>query len=445
MNELQAPPTPPDTPPARLEAPAEAAAAPAHPGMPPADAAAPAHQIRPTRLLWFLAIPAVLIIAGLFTTHARGQSSKQLATVTQSLAVDTVSVLHGKPGSPVSDITLPGMTQAFSQSPIYARVSGYVRAWHVDIGTHVRKGQLLAEIDAPEVDQELNQARAMVGQVRANLELARITAERYQDLIKTNSVSQQEVDQNNQNLAAQQANLQAAIAAVGRLEQMQGFEKVYAPFDGVITARKTDIGDLINAGNSGVGRELFHISQISTIRVFVNVPEEYSKQVRGGAPASMDLTTLPGKSFSTRVTRTSNAIDPASRTLSVELDVPNASGELLPGAYANVHFKLPIGVVPLVIPTSSILFQAAGPQIGIVGAGNQVQLRKVTLGHDFGDTVEVLTGLTAADAVIANPSDSLTTGTRVAVDTATAPAAPAPVAGAPATSPGKTAATAAGK
>jgi RND family efflux transporter MFP subunit len=395
--------------------------------------------------LWFLVIPAVLVIAGLFTAHARGQSTKQLATVTQSLAVDTVSVLHAKPGSPVSDITLPGMTQAFSQSPIYARVSGYVRAWHADIGTHVRKGQLLAEIDAPEVDQELNQARAVLGQVRANLQLAGITAERYQDLIKTNSVSQQEVDQNNQNLAAQQANLQAAIAAVGRLEQMQGFEKVYAPFDGVITERKTDVGDLVNAGNSGVGRELFHISQISTIRVFVNVPEEYSKQVRDGAPASMDLTTLPGKSFSARVTRTSNAIDPVSRTLSVELDVPNPSSELLPGAYANVHFKLPLGAVPLVIPTSSILFQAAGPRIGIVAADNQVQLHKVTLGHDFGDTVEILSGVTAGDAVIANPSDSLTAGARVAVDTATTPATPATAPGIPATGPGKTAAMAQGK
>jgi RND family efflux transporter MFP subunit len=232
---------------------------------------------------------------------------------------------------------------------------------------------------------------------------------------------------------------------VGRLEQMQGFEKVYAPFDGVITERKTDVGDLVNAGNSGVGRELFHISQISTIRVFVNVPEEYSKQVRDGAPASMDLTTLPGKSFSARVTRTSNAIDPVSRTLSVELDVPNPSSELLPGAYANVHFKLPLGAVPLVIPTSSILFQAAGPQIGIVAADNQVQLHKVTLGHDFGDTVEILSGVTAGDAVIANPSDSLTAGARVAVDTATTPATPATAPGIPATGPGKTAAMAQGK
>jgi RND family efflux transporter MFP subunit len=202
---------------------------------------------------------------------------------------------------------------------------------------------------------------------------------------------------------------------------MQGFEKVFAPFDGVITGRKTDVGDLINAGNSGMGRELFHISQISTVRVFVNVPEEYSKQVRNGLQASMDLTALPGKSFSARVTRTSNAIDLVSRTLSVELDVPNPSGELLPGAYANVHFKLPLSVIPLVVPASSILFQAAGPQVGIVSTGNQVQLRTVTIGRDFGDTLEILHGVTPQDAIIANPPDSLTAGAQVAVDTATTP------------------------
>jgi RND family efflux transporter MFP subunit len=417
MDELQAPS-------------AQAEAAPTQPEAPPTPAEAPPTRAAGgARLLWFLVIPAVLVVGGLLTAHARAQSSRQLATATQSLAIDTVSVVHARAGDAVSVITLPGMMQAYSQSPIYARVSGYVRAWYVDIGTHVRKGQLLAEIDAPEIDQELNQARAVVGQVRANLQLAQITAERYQDLIKTNSVSQQEVDQNNQNLAAQQANLQAAIAAVGRLEQMQGFEKVYAPFDGVITERKTDLGDLINAGNSGLGRELYRIAQISTIRVFVSVPESYSKQVNGGAAASMDLTTLPGKSFSAHVTRTSNAIDPISRTLSVELDVPNPSGELLPGAYANVHFKLPLRVVPLVLPASTILFQAAGPQIGIVTAGNQVQLRQVTIGRDFGDTVEILSGVTADDAVIANPSDSLTAGARVAVDTATAPGKPATASG----------------
>jgi RND family efflux transporter MFP subunit len=284
----------------------------------------------------------------------------------------------------------------------------------------VTKGQLLAVIDAPEVDQQLNQARAVLKQAQTSLALAKVTAPRYQELIKTNSVSQQEVDQNNQNLAAQEANVQAASAAVGRLEQMQGFEKIVAPFDGVITQRKTDFGDLVNAGNAGVGRELFQISQNSTVRVFVTVPEEFSQQVKPGTKAAMDLTSLPNRHFAAAVTRTADAIDANSRTLTVELDVPNPSGALLPGAYANVHFQLPLNAAPLVLPASTILFQAEGPQVGVVSSQNQVELRRVTLGHDFGDTIEVLTGVRETDAVIANPPDSLTNGMHVAVQSASA-------------------------
>jgi RND family efflux transporter MFP subunit len=238
---------------------------------------------------------------------------------------------------------------------------------------------------------------------------------RYQELIKSNSVSQQEVDQNNQNLAAQTANVQAASAAVGRLEQMQGFEKIIAPFDGIITLRKTDFGDLVNAGNSGVGQELFRISQNNIVRVFVTVPEEFSKQVRPGTKASMDLIELPNRRFPAAVTRTTDAIDVNSRTLTVELDVPNSAGELLPGAYTNVHFQLPLNVAPLVLPSSTILFQADGPQIGVVDSQHQVELRKVTLGHDFGDTIQILAGVHPTDSVIANPPDSLTQGMRVDV------------------------------
>src|SRR6201993_3192636 len=245
------------------------------------------------RLLWFLAVPIALSVSAFFGVQARQQQSQELAATTKSLDVQPVNVIHPERGKSSSDLTLPGMIQAFSQSPIYARVDGYVRTWYVDIGAHVTKGQLLAEIDAPEVDQQLNQARAMRQQAEASLALAKVTAPRYQELIKTNSVSQQEVDQNNQNLAAQTANVQAASAAVSRLEQMQGFEKIVAPFDGVITLRKTDFGDLVNAGNAGIGRELFRISQNNVVRVFVSVPEEFSKQVRPGTRASMDLTELP--------------------------------------------------------------------------------------------------------------------------------------------------------
>jgi len=370
------------------------------------------------RLLWFLLIPVVLTTSAFFGSQARQKQSQQLASATKSLEVQTVAVIHAQRGQASSDLALPGMIQAFSQSPIYARVDGYVRTWHVDIGTRVAKGQLLAEIDAPEVDQQLNQARAVLTQAETTLALAKTTATRYQDLIKTNSVSQQEVDQNNQNLAAQTANVQAASAAVSRLEQMQGFEKIIAPFDGVITLRKTDLGDLVNAGNAGLGRELFHLSQTSTVRVFVTVPEEFSKQVRTGTHAFMDLSELPNRHFAATVTRTTEAIDPTSRTLTVELDVPNPSGELLPGAYANVRFQLPLGVAPLVLPSNAILFQADGPQVGVVSGSSQVQLRKVTLGHDFGDTIQILSGVGSADVVIASPSDSLTNGMRVAVQLA---------------------------
>ena len=373
-----------------------------------------------TRLLWFLLVPLMLSGSAFFAMQARLRQSEQLQTTTQSLAVQPVRVIYPERGKASSDLTLPGMIQAFSQSPVYARVDGYVRTWYVDIGAHVTKGQVLAEIDAPEVDQQVNQARAMLNQAQTSLALAKVTAPRYQELIKSNSVSQQEVDQNNQNLAAQEANVQAAVAAVTRLEQMQGFEKIVAPFDGVITERHTDFGDLVNAGNAGTGRELFRISQNNTVRVFVAVPEEFSAQVRPAAKASMDVTSLPNRRFRATVTRTADAIDPISRTLTVELDVANPTGELLPGGYANVHFQLPLGVVPLVLPSNTILFQSDGAQVGLVNRKNEVELRKVTLGHDFGDTIEIMTGVRSGDAVIANPPDSLTNGMRIAVQPAPA-------------------------
>jgi RND family efflux transporter MFP subunit len=367
------------------------------------------------RLLWFLLIPLVLATSAYFGAQARQMQSQQLAGTTKSMESQPVTVIHPQRSKPSAELTLPGMIQAFSQSPIFARVDGYVRTWYVDIGARVTKGQLLAEIDAPEVDQQLNQARAQLKQAETTLALAKLTTPRYQELIKTNSVSQLEVDQNNQNLAAQAANVQAASATVSRLEQMQGFEKIIAPFDGVITLRTTDLGDLVNAGNAGVGRELFRISQNNIVRVFVTVPEEFSRQVRTGTKASMDVIALPNRHFSVAVTRTTEAIDINSRTLTVELDVPNPSGELLPGAYANVSFHLLLKVVPLVLPASTVLFQAAGPQVGVVNSHNQVELRKVTLGHDFGDTIEIASGVSQTDSVIANPPDSLTNGMQVVV------------------------------
>src|SRR6267378_1849586 len=372
------------------------------------------------RLLWFLVIPALLACSAFVTAYARRASNVSLAATTQALALQNVNVIHAELGSPVTDLTVPGTVQAFSESPIYARINGYLRVWYVDIGAHVRKGQLLAVIDAPEVDQELNHARAMLAQARATLQLAQVTAPRYQDLIKSNSVSQQEVDQNNQNLASQGANVQAAAAEVSRLEQMQGFEKIYAPFGGVITARKTEVGDLINAGNSGLGAELFRISNITTMRVYVNVPEVYSEPMARGVKATMEIASLAGRQFAGTVARTSHAIGMSSRTMLTEVDVPNPKGELVPGGYAQVHFHLALKTVPLVLPGNTILFQAEGPQVSVVNGQNRVELRKVTLGRDFGNTIEILSGITQPDAVIANPPDYLVDGMPVAVQTAQA-------------------------
>ena len=377
-----------------------------------------ASRAKGKRLLWFAVIPALLACSALLTAYARRTSNQSLAATTKTLALQSVSVIHAELGSPVTDLTVPGTVQAFSESPIYARISGYLRVWNVDIGAHVRKGQLLAVIEAPEVDQQLRQARAMLSQTQANLELAKVTSARYRDLIRSNSVSQQEVDNNNQNLSSQTANVQAASAEVDRLAQMQGFEKIYAPFDGVITARKTDLGDLINAGNSGLGAELFRISNITTMRVYVNVPEVYAEAIAPGVRTSMEVASLSNRQFTGTVARTSHAIGMNSRTLLTEVDVPNPKGELFPGAYAQVHFHLSLKAVPLVLPGNTILFQAQGPQVGVVNNQNRVELRKVTLGRDFGNRVEILSGIGQPDAVVANPPDYLVDGMSVTVETA---------------------------
>jgi RND family efflux transporter MFP subunit len=331
------------------------------------------------------------------------------------MEAEPVTVTHPQVGKPDNDLSLPSTLQAYSDSPIFARTSGYIAHWYADIGTHVHQGQLLAVIESPEVDQQLNQARATLSQTQANLTLAGITAKRYQDLIDTNAVAQQQVDQNNQNLDAQQASLQASIADVKRLEEMQSFERVTAPFDGVITQRLTDVGNLVNAGNSGVGAQLFRISKMNVVRVFVPVPEIYSDQISNGLQASLDLVQLPNQVFKGTVTRSSHAIDMSSHTLLTEIDVPNPSGKLLPGAYANVHLHLAAQVQHLVVPTGAVLFQAAGPQVAVVNSSNQVELHKVSIGRDFGNTMEITGGLSPSEQIIANPPDYLVNGMHVTV------------------------------
>jgi RND family efflux transporter MFP subunit len=367
----------------------------------------------------FLLIPGLLILGASFTAVMHSRSRARLAAGAKSLLVENVSVIRPAPHAPITNVSLPATMKAYSESLVFARTSGYLHAWYFDIGAHVKKGQLLATIDSPEVDQELLQARAALQQTKASLALAQVTNDRYQVLIKEDAVSKQAADQYAANLAVQQADLLAAEANVNRLEQLQGFEKVYAPYAGVITARKTEVGDLINAGNAGSAQELFRIAQISTIRVFVTVPEAYSRQVIPGSSATVCVTELPDVRYTGTVVRTDNAIDPGSRTLLTELDVKNSSGTLLPGLYAEVQFQLPVAAGSIVLPTSSVLFQAAGAQVGVVNGRSQVEIRKVALGRDFGNTVEILSGVGPNDMVIADPPDYLVDGMPVSVRAST--------------------------
>jgi RND family efflux transporter MFP subunit len=362
------------------------------------------------RLLWFLILPALLCAGGLLTLAVRARATKALAAETQVAAAEPVAVVHATQGNATEDLALPAMLQAFDESPVYARVNGYVAKWYTDIGAHVQSGQLLAVIDSPQVDQQLVQARAALNQARATLILADTTTKRYQDLIVSNSVSQQELDQNLQNQAVQRANVQSAVAQVAWLEQEQQYEKIVAPFDGVITERRTDIGDLVNAGNGGTGTELFRVSRIGTMRIFVAVPEAYSEQISNGMKVNLELTALPGQMFTGRVTRSDHAINLQSRTLLVEVDVPNPSGSLMPGAYAQVHFALQSPVRPLIVPSSDILFQAAGPQVAVVDGKQRIELHKVVLGKDLGGTMEITGGITPQDEIVANPPDFLVDG-----------------------------------
>lgn len=372
-----------------------------------------------------LIIPGLLILLAALTALARHRARARLAAATDAQKPVNVAVFRAKPNGHAAALTLPATMQAYSQSLVYARVSGYLRAWHADIGARVRKGDLLAEIDAPEVDQQLLAARAVLSQTKANLALAAVTSSRYQRLIKSHAVSQQEADTYRQAFVAQKANVRAAEANVKGLEETQGFEKVYAPYDGVITERKTEVGDLINAGNAGATQELFRISQLDVIRVYVTVPEAHSQEVVVGSSATVSVAELPNVQFAGTVVRTNKAIDPNSRTTLTELDVDNSSGTILPGSFAEVRFSLPVPPDLIVLPTSSVLFQAKGPQIGVVNDRDQVELRKVVLGRDYGNTVEVLSGVKPDDRVIASPPDYLVDGMPVSVQLSTPPFAAA--------------------
>jgi RND family efflux transporter MFP subunit len=353
-----------------------------------------------------LAALALMIYSGI---HSRAAAESRLKQRTEEASIPTVSVVFPREGAPTQEIVLPGNTQAFSDAPIYARTSGYLKRWYFDIGAHVQKGQLLAEIETPEVDQQLQQAQADLHTAQANLNIAKITASRWQDLVSTGSVSQQETDQAVSNLSAVKAAAESSAANVRRLEQLQSFEKIYAPFDGIITARNTDIGALIDAGASTQPRELFHITAIRTLRVYVSVPEVYSRAARSGAPASLTLDEFPRQTFHGTIVRNANSIDIASRTLLVEVDVDNPTGQLLPGAYVFVHLKLPDETRSVTVPSNTLIFRKEGLQVALV-RNDKAELVPVKIGRDYGNTVEIVSGLQPTDPIIVDPSDSLIAG-----------------------------------
>jgi RND family efflux transporter MFP subunit len=346
----------------------------------------------------------------------RLRARQTLKAQTNRTAQPTVNVIRPVQGAPAEEIILPGNIQAFIDAPIYARTTGYLRRWYFDIGSHVKKGQLLADIETPEVERQLEQAKADLRTEQANLELAQITAERYLDLFKTDSVAKQEVDNAVQTAAARTASVKSAQANVQRLQQLVDFERVYAPFDGVITARNTDIGQLIDSGAAGgPQRELFHIAAIDKLRVFVQVPQVYSHATVPGLKADLTFPELPGRRFPGTLVRTARAIDPATRTLTVEVDVVNSTGLLMPGAYTEVHFRIRSTTPSLVIPASSLIFRSQGTRVPVVDDSNRVHLLPVTVGKDFGNTVEVLAGLPANAKIVANPPDSLVEGEAVRI------------------------------
>jgi RND family efflux transporter MFP subunit len=357
------------------------------------------------------AVVAALVVSGILPRiHARNA----LAAETKEMAIPTVTVVHPKPSAPSKEIILPANVQAYIDAPIYARTNGYLKKWYADIGARVTAGQLLAEIETPEVDQQLRQARADLGTSEANLSLAKITADRYVGLLKTDSVSKQDTDNAEANFAAQKATVQAMEANVKRLEQLQSFEKIYAPFTGVITARRTDIGALIDSGSSGGARaELFHIAQPDRLRVYVNVPQVYSQATKPGLTADLVLSEFPGRRFPGTLVRTADAIDTNTRTLLVEIAVNNPTGTLLSGAYAEVHLKLPGATSSFTLPVTTLLFRSEGLRVVTVGDGRRAELKPITVGRDYGSEIEVLAGLNGDESVIANPPDSIVSGDEV--------------------------------
>jgi RND family efflux transporter MFP subunit len=370
-------------------------------------------------------LPAIVLLVFAGIAFWGIQSRLGVRAALNSAAKDStrvpVAVIHPAPADSAGDIVLPGNVQAYLETPIYARTNGYLRRWYVDIGGRVKAGELLAEIDTPEIDQELRQAQAAELQAQANLDLAKSTADRWQNLLKSDGVSQQEVDQNVSAYHAREADLQAAKANVQRYKDLQSFQRVTAPFDGIVTARNVDVGALIANGNSV---QLFRMAQTNVLRIYVQVPQSYSRSIVPGVEATLTIPEFPHGTFPGKVIRSAGAIDPTSRTLLTEVQIPNPTGQILPGAYATVHFKVTLVEPPLSIPPNTLLFRSQGPQVAVVTPQGTIHLQSVTMGRDLGTSLEVLDGVKATDNVVLNPPDSIAEGAEVSV-TQAAPPAPA--------------------
>ena len=379
---------------------------------------------RHSRRRWLMVSSIAVAIAGILTfgIWSRVKAEARLRTATAQMAVPSVSVVQPKAAAPAQEIILPGSVQPFISSPIYARADGYLKKWYFDIGAHVKAGQLLATIQSPEIDEQLAQARSTLATAEANLKLAEITKTRYEAMFQKHAVSQQDRDNADGAYSANKAIVDADNANVRHYEALVSFEKVYAPFDGVITARNTDIGDLINAGSSSAPKtDLFHIAQTGTLRVYVNVPEEYSRGVKPGQTAAdIVLTEFPGQKFPGRLVRTSEAINGTTRTLLTEIDVPNPDNTLLTGSYAEVHLHVPSATPTFLIPVNTLIFRSQHLQVGVVRNG-KIELTDLTPGHDFGSEVEVVAGLKADDQIVVNPPDSLVSGQQVNIVQASLP------------------------
>jgi RND family efflux transporter MFP subunit len=394
----------------------------------------------PIFTVFFIAIAALVIIGAILMLQRRAQY-QTLAKETEISTIPTVAVIRPTTEPGDESLVLPGTLQAYVESPIYARTNGYLKKWYYDIGSRVNKGALLAEIDAPELDQQLSQSKADLGTAQAIENLSQITATRYTDLLKTDGVSRQEVDNATGDLAAKRATVQSSAANVRRLEELESFKRVFAPFSGVITRRNVDIGTLINAGNGGASQQLFYLAQTDPIRVYINVPETYSSNIRPGLGAYLELTQFPGRKFQGKVVRTAEAIDQSSRTLLTEVDVPNKSGELLPGGYAQVVLQVKTPGERVLVPVNSLLFRSEGLRAVVVGSDDRARLQPLVIGRDYGNTLEVLSGLKPDQWIVLNPPDSLEDGQQVHVKQVANPTAPPP-ANAPANNPQKSASSA---